>query len=153
MFRYHEDGSKKLNSCRLFFFCAWFIFNLKTKSRYSQLVYYGIYTSDEIHSNPTPLPLITHYFTYLENQLSCLWCEYPSILVHPSTLAINCPPFAASSHPSTSHRSSYNIYIDDINIISRPRLTQFILPLSSLFCFFIIFLSFSLSLLIFLPLA
>jgi hypothetical protein len=35
--------------------------------------------------------------------------------------AINCPPFAASP-TNTPHRSSYNIYIDNINNISRPRL-------------------------------
>jgi hypothetical protein len=62
---------------------------------------------------------VTHFFTYLENQLSCSWREYPSTLVPclPSTVHLLLCHF---SHPNTPHRSSYNIHIDDINNISRP---------------------------------
>ncbi len=38
-------------------------------------------------------------FTYLENQLLCLWCEYPSTLV--PGLLTTAPPFASS--PTLSH--------------------------------------------------
>ncbi len=33
--------------------------------------------------------------------------------------------FCCSSHPNFPHGSSYNIYVDDINNICRPRLTQY----------------------------
>jgi hypothetical protein len=87
---------------------AWFIFNLNTKSCYSQIIYYSVCTQDMARVNPAPclycplFLLATPYFcyplfTYLENQLSCLWCEYPSTLVpgllrtaHPLLLL---PPF------------------------------------------------------------
>ncbi len=47
---------------------------------------------------------LTHFyplFTYLENQLFCSWCEYPSTLV--PGLLTTAPPFASSltlSHPA-----------------------------------------------------
>ncbi len=98
MFRYHEDGSKKLNTCTVACSsCAQFIFNLNTESHYLQIAYYSSYMLDDICSNPTPCPLLPFYLTYLENQLSCSWCEYPSALVpgllttaHPLLLL---PPF------------------------------------------------------------
>ncbi len=68
-----------------------------------------------------PLFLVTRFFTYLENQLSCLWCEYPSTLV---------PGLLSTAHPLLllppwhAPRLSYNIYLDDINNTSRPRLTH-----------------------------
>ncbi len=40
-------------------------------------------------------------FSYLENQLLCLWCEYPSTLA--PGLLTTAPPFASSStlsHPT-----------------------------------------------------
>jgi hypothetical protein len=49
--------------------------------------------------------------------------EYPSTVV-PSLLT-TAPPFTSSPTPShPTHRSSYNVYIDDINNTSRPRLAQ-----------------------------
>jgi hypothetical protein len=45
---------------------------------------------------------------------------------HPllSLVCYQLPTLCCSSHPNTPHRSSYNIYIDHINNISHPRLTQ-----------------------------
>jgi hypothetical protein len=42
---------------------AWFIFNLNTKSRYSQKLYYSIYTWDTARVNPTPCSLLPAFFT------------------------------------------------------------------------------------------
>ncbi len=107
----------------------WFIFNLNTKSRYSQIKYASIFIQDIAHVNPAPCsslsalfylpPLIyvTHFFIYLENQLSCSWHEYPSTL-DPGLLTLF--TLCHFSHPNTPQRSSYNIYIDNINNISRP---------------------------------
>ncbi len=41
---------------------------------------------------------------------------------HPlsSLVCYQLPTLCCFSHPNTPHRSSYNVYIDDINIISRP---------------------------------
>jgi hypothetical protein len=46
---------------------------------------------------------------------------------HPplSLVCYQLPTLCYFSHPNTPHRSSYNIYIDDINNISRPRLTKY----------------------------
>ncbi len=46
---------------------------------------------------------------------------------HPflSLVCYQLPTLCCFSHPNTPHRSSYNIYTDDINNISRPRLTQY----------------------------
>jgi hypothetical protein len=97
------------------------VFNLNTESHYLQIVYYSIYTSDVFCSNPTPCPLLHFYLTFLENQLSCSWCEYPSTLV-PGLLTTSHPLLVLP--PFHSHRSSYNIYTADIINIIRPRLTQ-----------------------------
>jgi hypothetical protein len=89
LFCYHKNGSKKLNAYSLFFL-AWFIFNLNTESHYLQITYYGIYTSGDICSNPPPCFLLSFSLTYLENQLFCSWCEYPSTLV---------PGLLTTAHP------------------------------------------------------
>jgi hypothetical protein len=48
---------------------------------------------------------------------------------HPLLSQVCCqlPTLCCFSHPNTPHRSSYNIYKDDINNISLPRLRQFCL--------------------------
>ncbi len=112
VFRYHEDGSKKLThaACSS---CAWFIFNLNTKSRYSRIIYYSINTSDEIRSNPIPHHLSPSILlTWRTSFLAC------GLNIHPllSWFAINCPTLCCFAHPSTPHRSSYNIYKDESTI-------------------------------------
>jgi hypothetical protein len=69
-------------------------------------------------------PLASHQpvFTYLENQLLSYGGEYPSTLVR--GLLKTAPPFASSTTLSQPPRSSYNIYIDNINNTSRPRLAH-----------------------------
>ncbi len=52
-------------------------------------------------------------FTYLENQLLCSWCEYPSTLV-PGQLT-TAPPFASS--PTLSHPT------DQVTIFTQPTST------------------------------
>jgi hypothetical protein len=89
---------------------AWFIFNLNTESYYftdHTLQYWRI---RQCLLQPNPLLTVIPCFTYLENQLLCSWCEYPSTLV--PGLLTTAPPFARAFTP---HRSSFNIYIDDIN--------------------------------------
>ncbi len=71
------------------------------------------------------------YLQYLENQLSCLCCECPFTLV-PGLLSTAHPLLLLP--PNTSHRSSYNIYTDDINNISCLRLTQLSSSSSSVVC-------------------
>ncbi len=68
-------------------------------------------------------PLASHQpaFTNLENQLLFSWWQIPSTLVPGLlTTATSCK----FSHPFTPHRSRYNIYIDNINNTSRPRLAH-----------------------------
>jgi hypothetical protein len=62
-------------------------------------------------------------FIYLENQPFCSWWRIP---IHSwPWSADNCPTPYQFFHPLTpTHRSSYNVYIDDINNTSRPRLAQ-----------------------------
>ncbi len=49
---------------------------------------------------------------------------------HPllSLVCYQLPTLCCFSHPNTPYRSSYNIYVDDINNISRPRLTHSHIP-------------------------
>ncbi len=74
-------------------------------------------------SNPPPAPCYP-MFTFLENQPSCSWWRIP---IHSCPWSVdNCPPFARPvilSHPT--HRSSYNVYIDNISNTSRPRLAHY----------------------------
>ncbi len=100
--------------------CALFIFNLNTKSIFSQIVYYSIYTSNEIRTNQTPCPLSpTILLTWRTSFLARGANTHPLL----SLVCYQLPTLCCFSHPSTSHRSSYTISIDDINNISRPRLT------------------------------
>jgi hypothetical protein len=109
MFHYHKDGSKKLNACNQFFLSKVY-FNLNTKSRYSQIVYYSIYTLDTTCINPTPcssLPALL--FATPHSLLPALYLlgEPAFLLVVRIPIrscpwfAINCPPFAAS--PTLTH--------------------------------------------------
>jgi hypothetical protein len=69
-----------------------------------------------------PLAPCYPMFTYLENQLLCTWRRIP---IHSCPWSVNnCPTLCKFSHPFTPHRSSYNIYIDDINNTSHPRLAH-----------------------------
>ncbi len=120
MFRYQEDGSKKLNTYSLFFLRIVY-FNLNTESHYLQIIYDSIHTLDNTCSSSTPCSLLPLYLTYLENQLSCSWCEYPSTLV-PGLLTTARPLLVLLPF----HTPQINSYIDDINNISHPRLTQII---------------------------
>ncbi len=78
LFRYHEMHPRNKTHVA-WSSCTWFIFNLNTESHYLQVMYYSIYTSDNICLNPTPC--YPSYFTYLDNQLYCSWRKYPSPLV------------------------------------------------------------------------
>ncbi len=108
---------------------AWFIFILNTKSCYSQLIYYSIYTHDIAHVNPTPcspLPAlfylpsslyVTHFLhTWRTSYLACDSNTHPLL----SLVCYQLFTLCHFSHPNIPHRSSYNIYIDDINNISCP---------------------------------
>ncbi len=98
-----------------------FFFNLNTESHYLQNAYYRIYTSDNIVSTQPLLPVIS--LSYLLGEPAFLLVVRIPIHSCPQS-ANNCPTLCQFSHPFTPHRSSYNIYIDDINNISRPRLTH-----------------------------
>ncbi len=89
--------------------------------------------SDDICSNPTPCPLLPFYFTYLENQLSCSWCEYPSTLVpgllttaHPLLVL---PPFhnpqIKSQYLHRQHQQYQPSSSDTLMIICARLLTTF----------------------------
>jgi hypothetical protein len=92
------------------------------KSHHLQIIYYNIYTSYNARSTRPLLPTALCLLTWRTSSLAC-GGEYPSTLV-PGLLTF-APPFA--SPPTLSHppyRSSYNVYIDDINNTSRPHLAQ-----------------------------
>jgi hypothetical protein len=93
LFRYHEDGSKQLNTCNQFFLCmVYFQPEHKISLFTDRILQYLHIRYDLCQPNPLllialslachPLFLVTRFLTYLENQLSCSWCEYPFILVH-----------------------------------------------------------------------
>ncbi len=103
--------------------CVWFIFNLDTKSRFSQIIYYSIYTSDEIHTNPAPCPLSPSILLTWRTSFLARGANTHPLL---SLVCCQLPTLCCFSQPSTPHRSSYNIYIDDINNISHSRLTQWL---------------------------
>jgi hypothetical protein len=72
-------------------------------------------------SNLTPCFPPTHVYLLGESWwwisiYSCPWS------------ANNCPTPCWFSHPFTPHRSSYNIYIDDINNTSHPHLAHLVPP-------------------------
>ncbi len=103
---------------------AWFIFNLNTKSCYSKIIYYSVYTWDMAHVNPpSPCFLLPTLFSchlfFLTWRTSFL---ARGANTHPllSLVCYQLLTLCYSTHPDTPHRSSYNIYIDDINNISRP---------------------------------
>jgi hypothetical protein len=112
---------------------AWLIFNLNTKSRYSQIIYGSVYTWDMARVNPAPCFLLPALFTchplFLLPAFLLTWRT--SFLsrganTHPllSLVCYQLPTLCYFSHHHTPHRSSYNIYIVNINNISRPRLIQ-----------------------------
>ncbi len=121
MFRYHDDGSKKLNACSSTS-QAWFIFNLSTKiSSFTDRILHYLHVI-KCPINP-PLTPCYPVFIYLENQPSCSWWQIP---IHSCPWsADNCLTLYQSPTPSIpTHRSSYNVYLDDINNTSRLRLAQ-----------------------------
>jgi hypothetical protein len=98
LFRYHEDGSKKLNACSL---CIFHMVYFKPEHR---ILLFTDHTSQYLHVRqylvqPNPCSVFYPLFIYLENQLLLSWCEYPSTLV-PGRLT-TAPPFASS--PTLSH--------------------------------------------------
>jgi hypothetical protein len=111
----------------------WFIFNLNTKYCYSQITCYGTYircTLKHLHVNPAPYFPLPHPLFYSTNPFYIttfylLW--KPAFLArgantHP-LLSLVCfqlfTPYCFT-HPETAHRSSYSIYIDDINNSAVP---------------------------------
>ncbi len=97
MFRYHEDGSKKLKACS-FISSAWFIFNLNTESYYLQIIHHNIYTLDNIQSSPTPCSLLSPFYL-LGEPASLLMVRIPIL----PGLLTTAPPFTRSvslSHPT-----------------------------------------------------
>jgi hypothetical protein len=108
-------------------FYAWFIFNLNTKSRFSQIVYYSFASGIWLVSTQPCflLPaLFTHHTLLLLPAFLLTWRT--SFLArgansHPlmSLICYQLLTLCYFSHPNTPHRSGYNIYIDDVNNISR----------------------------------
>jgi hypothetical protein len=92
LFRYHEDGSKKLNACNQFFLRMVYFKPEHKISLFTDHILQYLHTRYGFRQ-PSPLLLIacsiylppfipvTRFFIYLENQLFCSWCEYPSTLV------------------------------------------------------------------------
>jgi hypothetical protein len=108
---------------------SWFIFNLNTKSHYSQIIYCSIYKPDTAGVNLAPCsslptfftcnPLImlpTFLLTWRTSYFACGANAHPLL----SLVCYQLLTLCHFSHPNTPHRSSYNIYIDDINNISCP---------------------------------
>jgi hypothetical protein len=99
---------------------AWFIFNLNTKSCYSQIIYYSVHIWDMAHINPTHCFLLPALFTchplFLLPAFFLTWRT--SFLArgantHPllSLVCYQLFTLCYFSHPDTPHRSSYNIYM------------------------------------------
>ncbi len=110
---------QELNACcscisHMVLFLTW-----TQKSHYIYRSCIKIFTQ-HIMPHPTQ-PLASQHpaFTYLENQLLCLWWQIP---IHPCLWsANNCPTLCLPSHPFTPHSSNYIIYIDDISNLSHLR--------------------------------
>ncbi len=103
-FRYHEDGSKKLNACNQFFL---------------RMVYF--YPEHKIwFFTDRILQLPAFLLPWRTSFLACDANTHPLL----SLVCYQLSALCCFSHPNTPHRSSYNIYIDNINNISRPRPTQ-----------------------------
>jgi hypothetical protein len=130
LFRYHEDGSKKLNACNQFFLCMVYLKPKYKISLFTEHTYITAFTHG-IQLMLTP-PLAPYYPLFL---LATPYLCYPLFLLtwrtsylahgantHPllSLVCYQLLTLCYFSHPNTPHRSSYNIYIDDINNISRP---------------------------------
>ncbi len=101
---------------------AWYIFNLNTGSYYLKIRHYSIYTPDNASFNPTSCSLLSPI--YLLGELASLLVVRMPIDSCPWS-ANNCPTLCRFSYPFSPHRSSYNIYIDDINNTSCPRREQY----------------------------
>ncbi len=72
---------------------------------------------------PNPYSLLPRVYLLGEPALFARGGEFPSTLV--PGLLTTAPPFTSPPTPShPTHRLSYNVYIDDINNTSRPRLAQ-----------------------------
>ncbi len=87
MFRYHKEGSKKLNACNWFFLCMVY-FSPKHKALLCTDHKLQCYIRNMVPHQPCPLLLntrslyLTPLFSNLENQLFLLVVEYQSTLVH-----------------------------------------------------------------------
>jgi hypothetical protein len=110
LFRYHEDGTKKLNTCSSIILCMVYF-----KPEHENLVIYRSYITIFTHhknaqsTRPYSLCLLTWRTSPLARG-----GEFPSTLV--PGLLTTAPPFTSSPTPShPTHRSSYNVYINDIN--------------------------------------
>ncbi len=118
MFRYNEDGSKKL--ARLSH--AWFIFNLNIKilSFTDRMLQY-LHIINACPTRPL-LPATPCLLTWRTSPLSH-GGEFPSTIV-PGLLTTTSPLASPFTLSHQTHRSSYNVNIDDINNTSHPRLAQ-----------------------------
>jgi hypothetical protein len=119
LFHYQEDGSKKLKA---YSSCAWFIFILNTKISLftDRIVQYLHIRLNPCH--PTPCPLLPAFLLTGRTSFLARGANTHPLL---SLVCYQLPTLCCFSHPTTPHRSSHNIYIDDINNISHPHRTQY----------------------------
>ncbi len=89
MFRYHEDGSKKLNACSSCIFCMVF-FITWTQNLIIHRSYIATFTPQSMLDLTQPLAPCCPMFTYLETQLLCWWWR---ILIHSG-------PWSANNFPT-----------------------------------------------------
>jgi hypothetical protein len=122
LFPYHKDGSKKLDAHSSFISCmVFFNLNIKISSFTDRILQY----LHIINTRPTRLLLpATQCLLFWRTSSLARGGEFLSTLV--PDLLTTAPPLAspfALSHPT--HRSHYNVYIDDISNTSLPHLAQF----------------------------
>jgi hypothetical protein len=109
---------------------AWFIFNLNIKYCYSQMTCYGTHiyrhslTLTPPHASHCPLPLcmpipLTLTLFYVHGKPASL---ARGANTHPlmSLVCYQLFTLCCFTHSKAPHRSSYSVYIDDINNVSCP---------------------------------
>ncbi len=114
MFRYHEDGSKKLDACNRFFLCMVY-FEPKHKISLSQIIYYSVYTWDMACIHPAPCFLLPALFTchpfsvtrfFLLSWRTSFLARGANVQTLLSLVCYHLPTLCCFSHPNTPHRSS-----------------------------------------------
>ncbi len=102
---------------------AWFIFNLNTKHHYARSYITVLHLKYGSTSTPAPCFSLPSTFTwdpYLLIWRTSFLARDANVQLLLSLVCYQLFTLCCFTHPDTPHRSSYSVYIDDINNISHP---------------------------------